>query len=337
MSMAPPPRGRQKLSFTIVLARDSVTRKRERFVVSNILWLPAAANEFASCASPAIPSRVCVPFGVNCLPMAVVDRPVSRPYSVSVTLELFLAVALPLGAVLLSNARWVPTAIFLLATVPALMALALHRFLPRPRSIVLVGAFVFLAGTVLSTAVNADVDAVALAEMIFRALLILGFMYVAALVPLLEPKDGSLIVLTLILAVRRERRCQCRLLPRRRSGACRPGRDPPEADLRDPRAPMADGGQRDLCRSVRGCGGDARLVSHRHARPRPRRWSRGRHRYGSDPHPGAQRLCRRVRGSRLRAPLYRPTDAPVGLWGSGNGRRARAAFAAATTCCWFAG
>ena len=132
--------------------------------------------------------------------MAVVDRLVPRPYSVSVSLELFLAVALPLGAVLVSNVRWVPTAIFLLAAIPALIALALHRFLPAPRSIVLGGAFVFLAGTVLSTAVNTPMDVATLADMVLRALLILCFIYVAALVPLLEPRDGSLIVLAVILA-----------------------------------------------------------------------------------------------------------------------------------------
>ena len=64
---------------------------------------------------------------------------IPRPYSAIIPVELLLAVAVPVGAVLLSDVYWVPLAIFVMTSVPAGVALYLHGFLPVPRSSILIG------------------------------------------------------------------------------------------------------------------------------------------------------------------------------------------------------
>ena len=74
-----------------------------------------------------------------------------RPYPAIVPIELALAVAAPVAAVLLVGLYWVPLAIFVMTSIPAGIALYINGFLPVPRLTVLLGVALYVAGGLLST------------------------------------------------------------------------------------------------------------------------------------------------------------------------------------------
>lgn len=121
-------------------------------------------------------------------------------YTEVVPLELLLAVALPMAAAFLFDLAWVPVAVFAIAALPAAIALHAHRFLPVPRSVVLAGAAVCLAGMLLSTMITTGVAPLPLLEIAVRSLLVLCFLFMASLIPLLDERHAGLLLLTIVLA-----------------------------------------------------------------------------------------------------------------------------------------
>src|SRR5262245_18302597 len=116
---------------------------------------------------------------------------VSRQYSAIVPIELLLAMAAPVGAVLLSEVLWVPLAIFVMTSVPAGVALYLHGFLPLPRSFILGGGLLYIAGGLLSTLMATGVSPAGFVGLLWPSLLVLYFMFLLSLVPLLRESDAK--------------------------------------------------------------------------------------------------------------------------------------------------
>lgn len=125
---------------------------------------------------------------------------VLRPYPVVVPIELILALAVPVAAVLLVDLYWVPQAIFVVTSIPAGIALYLNGRLPVPRSIVLAGATLYAAGGVLSTLIAADASFPEVVGLLWRIVLILYFIFLLSLVPLLSARDAKLVLLVMVLA-----------------------------------------------------------------------------------------------------------------------------------------
>ncbi len=123
-----------------------------------------------------------------------------RPYSAIVPVELLLAVAVPVGAVLLSDVYWVPLAIFVMTSVPAGIALYLHGFLPVPRSSILIGGLLYIAGGLLSTLITTGASPAGFVGLLWPSLLVLYFMFLLSLVPLLRESDAKLVLLAMVLA-----------------------------------------------------------------------------------------------------------------------------------------
>jgi len=123
-----------------------------------------------------------------------------RPYPAIVPLELVLAVAVPVAAVLLVDLYWVPQAIFLVTSIPAGIALYLHGRWPVPRSLVLVGASLYAAGGLLSTLVTTGASFSEFVALLWQIVLVLYFILLLSLVPLLKARDAKLVLLVMVLA-----------------------------------------------------------------------------------------------------------------------------------------
>lgn len=128
------------------------------------------------------------------------DQAPFRPNSPIVPVQLLLAVALPLGAVLLSSLSWVPPATFLIASIPAGIALYLHRFFPIPNSIVLIGSICYILGTILSTVLVSSPTFDSLIWLVWQSLLIFYFILLLSLVPLLRVNETNVVILAIALA-----------------------------------------------------------------------------------------------------------------------------------------
>ncbi len=128
------------------------------------------------------------------------DSDYPRPYPAIIPLELILALALPVAAVLLVDLDWVPLAIFVMTAVPAGIALLVNGFLPVPRSTVLLGAVLYAAGGLLSTFVTTGASFSQLAGLLSLVVLILYFLFLLSLVPLLKESDANLLLLAMVLA-----------------------------------------------------------------------------------------------------------------------------------------
>lgn len=123
-----------------------------------------------------------------------------RPYPAIVPIELTLALAVPVTAVLLVDLYWVPMAIFVITAVPAGIALYVNGFLPVPRSAVLIGAGLYAAGGLLSTLVTTGASFSEFISLLWPIVFILYFLFLLSLVPLLRESDAKLVLLVMVLA-----------------------------------------------------------------------------------------------------------------------------------------
>jgi O-antigen ligase len=112
---------------------------------------------------------------------------------------LFAALALPICAVLLLEPYLLPMTLFVVVSVPLAAGLYLAGLLVQPRSLVLAGAVLFAAGLIMSTIVADRIGFPAFRTQLLRGLGIVWFMYLLALVPLLERKWLTTLVLLFVL------------------------------------------------------------------------------------------------------------------------------------------
>ena len=122
-----------------------------------------------------------------------------RPYPAIVPVELVLAVVVPVAAILSLNvyARQLP--VFLITAIPAGIALYAHGLLPRPRSVVLLGAVLYCAGILLATVLTSDVALLQFAYMVLPCVYLLYFVYIVSVIPTLDRTHVDMILLLIVV------------------------------------------------------------------------------------------------------------------------------------------
>lgn len=112
---------------------------------------------------------------------------------------LFAALALPVCAVLLLEPYLLPVTLFVVVAVPLAVGLYLAGLLALPRSVVLAGAVLFVAGLVMSTTIMDHIGLSAFRTQLLRGLGIIWFMYLLALLPLLDRQWLATLLLLFVL------------------------------------------------------------------------------------------------------------------------------------------
>ena len=115
-------------------------------------------------------------------------------------LALQVAVALPMVGVMFLDDRSVPGLLFVAAAVPASLMLAYARLLVLPRSVVLAGALLVVAGLLLSTIVHDAPGQRILVNLLWRGAMVLWFFYLVALAVRLDRDAALYLVLGLAVA-----------------------------------------------------------------------------------------------------------------------------------------
>lgn len=127
-------------------------------------------------------------------------RPPSPGASHAALIALQVAVALPMVAVMLLDARNVPGLLFVAAAVPASLMLVHARLLVVPRSVILAGAVLLVSGLLLSTIVHDAPGQRILLTLLWRGAMVLWFFYLAALAVALDRDAALHLVLGLAVA-----------------------------------------------------------------------------------------------------------------------------------------
>ncbi len=115
-------------------------------------------------------------------------------------LALVVVLGLPLCLVLFVDAYFLPVWVFAIASLPLAALLAWRGDLTAPRSMVLLGALLFVVGLLLSMLLQVSVKNATLVTQVSRGLLLVWFMYLVALVPMVARNWLDWLLFALVVA-----------------------------------------------------------------------------------------------------------------------------------------